>query len=176
MLVTDLARIEKLSKQKENENWQFRSFLRSGRISPRRIDAIVQRLNHEVAPQIDCTKCANCCKTIAPTLDAEDVAAFAKGLAMPSEQLRNQHLMQAEEGFTFNAKTCPFLVDNKCSNYDHRPKACASYPHLHKDGFVSRTIGVIDNCAICPIVFNVFERLRDELRYDDEPFANEEVF
>lgn len=81
-------------------------------------------------------------------MDAEDIATFAKGLAMPPEQLKSQHLMQAEEGFTFNAKTCLFLVDNKCSNYDHRPKACASYPHLHKDGFVSRTIGVIDNCSI----------------------------
>jgi Fe-S-cluster containining protein len=168
MLTTDIVKIEKLSKQKADENWNFRSFLKSTDIPFEKIDSIVQRLNREVSAQIDCTTCANCCKTVSPVLDKEDIVTFAKGLGISPEQLKSQYLVKDEEGFTFNAKPCPFLVDNKCSNYDHRPKACASYPHLHKDDFVFRTIGIINNCSVCPIVFNVVERLKDEMCYDDE--------
>ena len=64
MLITDIVKIEKLSKQRENANWQFRSFLKSGKISSKKINAIVHRLNEQVSSQIDCTACANCCKTM----------------------------------------------------------------------------------------------------------------
>jgi hypothetical protein len=168
MIVTDIAKIEKLSKRKANENWKFRAFLKSTPIPTEKIDAIVHRLNEQVSAQIDCTACANCCKTVSPTLDEEDVVTFAQGLGISSEQLKSQYLVEDEEGFTFNATPCPFLVDNKCSNYEHRPKACASYPHLHKEDFIFRTIGVINNCSVCPIVFNVVERLKGELRHGDE--------
>ena len=163
MIVIDIAKIEKLSKQKENENWKFRAFLKRTHIPLEEIDATVHRLNEEVSSKIDCTACANCCKTASPVLDEEDIATFAKGLGISPVQLKSQYLIEDEEGFTFNAKPCPFLVDNKCSNYEHRPKACASYPHLHKEDFVVRTIGVINNCAVCPIVFNVVERLKGEV-------------
>jgi hypothetical protein len=176
MLITDIIKIEKLSKKKADENWQFRTFLKGTTIPHKKIDAIVHRLNREVSAQIDCTVCANCCKTISPTLDEEDIVTFAKGLGISPEQLKSQYLVEDEEGFTFNAKPCPFLVDNKCSNYDHRPKDCASYPHLHKGDFTSRTLGVIDNCSVCPIVFNVFERLKDELRHNYELYEIEDFF
>ena len=57
--------------------------------------------------------------------------------------------------------------------YAHRPKDCHSYPHLHKKEFVFRLWGVVENCSICPIVFNVYEQLKDELRYPgDGGFAD----
>lgn len=40
---------------------------------------------------------------------------------------------------------------------------CISYPHLHKKDFTSRLIGVIENCSVCPIVFNVYERLKERI-------------
>jgi Fe-S-cluster containining protein len=57
-------------------------------------------------------------------------------------------------------KPCPFLEGNLCSNYDHRPGDCRSFPHLHKHDFIFRLWNVADNCAVCPIVFNVYERLK----------------
>ncbi|MBW1737720.1 MAG: hypothetical protein JRJ69_09220 [Deltaproteobacteria bacterium] len=50
-----------------------------------------------------------------------------------------------------------------CSHYELRPEACRSFPHLHKEEFVSRLMGVIQNYAVCPIIFNVYERLKNEL-------------
>jgi hypothetical protein len=176
MIITDVAKIEKLAKQKEGENWNFRAFLKGTNIPRRKIDATVHRLNEEISSKIDCTACANCCKTVSPVLDEEDIVRFAKGLGISPEQLRSQYLVEDEEGYTFNAKPCPFLVDNKCSNYDHRPKACASYPHLHKNDFVFRTIGVINNCSVCPIAFNVVEGLKEELRYNDELDERDNIY
>jgi Fe-S-cluster containining protein len=58
---------------------------------------------------------------------------------------------------------CGFLQEQGCSVYDSRPDDCRSFPHLHKREFRSRLIGVIENCSICPIVYNVFEGLKSDL-------------
>jgi Fe-S-cluster containining protein len=58
-----------------------------------------------------------------------------------------------------NSKPCQFLKDKKCSIYKLRPEECNSYPYLHKDNFISRLLGVIENYEICPIVYNVYELL-----------------
>ncbi|MFH1965187.1 MAG: hypothetical protein ABIJ42_06545, partial [Acidobacteriota bacterium] len=47
--------------------------------------------------------------------------------------------------------------------YSARPEDCRSYPHLHKKKFVFRVSGVFSNCSRCPIVYNVYELLKDEL-------------
>lgn len=57
---------------------------------------------------------------------------------------------------------CPLLENDRCTRYEHRPRDCASYPHLQKDRFVSRASNTVANCSVCPIVYNVFERLKDE--------------
>ena len=38
-----------------------------------------------------------------------------------------------------------------------------SYPHLQKEDFVFRLAQAVSNCSICPIAFNVYERLKAEL-------------
>ena len=38
-----------------------------------------------------------------------------------------------------------------------------SFPHLDKEEFVTRLWAVVDNYSICPIVFNVYEILKDKL-------------
>ena len=83
-------------------------------------------------------------------------------------QFKDQYLVKDEEPgkFVFNKK--PFLKDNLCSRYAYRPKDCKSYPHLDKSGFIFRLINMVENCSICPIVFNVYESLKDEIRdYND---------
>jgi len=60
---------------------------------------------------------------------------------------------------------CIFLNDKSCSVYPDRPKGCRSFPHTHKHGFTSRTIGMIHNYGVCPIVYNVLERLKQALNY-----------
>ena len=160
---TDLDKIQLLGKQKEEENFRFRTYLKNLDIELEKLDKLVHSINDEVTNQIDCTKCGNCCKSIRPLLDVADINKFSKGLNITPKELTNKYCTKSEDEidkFNFIKLPCPFLKDNKCTNYEFRPNDCASYPHLHKEGFVFRLWGVIDNYSICPIVFNVYERLK----------------
>ena len=175
-LELDLKRIEELGRARDGENWDYRTFLKGHDMSDAELDALVHDIYAEVSAKIDCTQCGNCCKQIGPVLDEADISTFARGLQQPVSGFKETYITLHDDSpdeFEFNALPCPFLKDNRCSNYDYRPQTCRSYPHLHKEGFRSRLIGVIDNYSICPIVFNVFEQLKFELgppgrpRFDD---------
>lgn len=161
----DLDKIKKISKEKDDENWEFRSFLKRCDIPSEKIDLIVQKLFHQISAEIDCKICANCCKEVKPILNQDDIKRFSKGLGLSVVQFKKQYLDKDKnsKGYIFNKKPCPFLKDNLCSYYPYRPKDCMSYPHLHKKDFILRIINVIENYSICPIVFEVYENLKDEI-------------
>lgn len=164
-LIKDIDKIKKLSLQKDEENWGFRSFMKSSGLPSNKIDLIVQRLNKKISEKIDCTACANCCREIKLCLKKDDIANMASGLKISPADFIKKYLQPGEsEGeYLFNRLPCPFLKDNLCSAYNFRPNSCRSYPHLHLKGFVSRSISVVNNCAFCPIAFNVYEELKREV-------------
>ena len=161
---TDLKKIKQIAKKKEDENWNFRSFLKGYDIEIEELDAIVHRLFDQISKEIDCTECGNCCRVVFPVLDQEDIERLSQGLGISPESCKEQFLVkedeESSEGFVFNKKPCPFLKENLCSYYEFRPEACKSFPHLHKEDFVFRLMSVVQNCEICPIVFNVYEQLK----------------
>ncbi len=163
-LETKIQRIQQLAKKREEANWAFRCFLKGSDFSIRSIDFAVHNLNREVSREIDCTRCANCCKTAQPVLTPADVRRLAKHLNLRVNEFRSRFLADdpEREGSAFRDRPCPFLQDNFCTVYEHRPRDCRSYPHLHKRGFVFRMNQAFENCAICPIVFNVYEDLKRE--------------
>jgi len=164
---TDLKKIKETAQKKEDENWEFRSFLKGYCIEVVKLDSIVHRLFDLVSMEIDCTACGNCCRGVSPILSQKDIERLAHGLGTSIEHFRRQFLVESDknfsEGLIFNKEHCPLLKGNSCSHYELRPEDCRSFPHLHKKKFVSRLIGVIENYAICPLVFNVYERLKNEL-------------
>jgi len=171
--------IDRIAREKEEENWKFRSFLKQLDIDIEKLDAIVHQITTEVTSQIDCTECGNCCKHVRPELDTEDITRFATGLKMSIAKLQAKYLTQDENtgsNQVFNSLPCPFLENNMCTNYECRPKACASYPHLDKDEFVFRLWSVVENYGICPIVFNVYNQLKIELwhynEFDEDDFVD----
>lgn len=156
--------VAKLAKERKDENWAFRSFLKWTELPEEEIDAIVHKHYEDVSNQIDCCACGNCCRVALPTLEDDDVTRLAEGLKLSEEELTKRFLTRNENGdLTFNSKPCPLLSDKRCQAYEHRPATCKSYPHLQKNEFVYRLIQAVHNCSICPIVFNVFERLKKEL-------------
>ena len=164
-LVTDLARITRIAKEKEDQNWRFRSFLKAYDGPAREIDAIVHSLYQRISSEIDCKQCANCCREIQPVLNQKDIRAFSKGLGMSVDEFKTRHLVQGENPgeSRFNKLPCPFLEENLCTNYEGRPQDCRSFPHLHKRDFTTRLWNVVEKCSVCPIIFNVYEYLKDEL-------------
>ena len=164
-LEADIQRIKGLAQQRKDANWAFRCFLKGSDLSIRRIDLTVHDLYREVSREIDCTKCANCCKTVRPVLKPADLRRLAKYLELSVNEFRSRYLEDdpEKEGSVFRNQPCPFLQDNLCTVYNHRPGDCRSYPHLHKREFVFRISQAFSNCSVCPIVFNVYEELKREL-------------
>lgn len=162
-IITDIPYIKAMATEREEENVAFRTYLKLHDLSSEEIDAIVHDILADVTAQIDCTKCGNCCEVIRPTLDDEDIHIFTEGLGMPEDQFRTQYLSYEKDfhhRIIFNSLPCPFLEDHKCVNYESRPKECRSYPHLHKADITGRLLGILHNYEICPIVFNVYERMK----------------
>jgi len=169
---TDLIKIKKFSQEREDENWYFRTFLKGYDI--KNLDSVVHKLFKQVSGAIDCTACGNCCKEIQPSLKKKDINKLSKNLNIPPDQFVTQYVDKDEGGDSiFKQISCPFLSNNRCTQYKVRPKDCVSYPHLHKKHFVSRLIGVIENYSICPIVFNVYEALKDKLMFEFNSFKDE---
>jgi len=174
-MITDPKEIAKPAKERADENWRFRTFLKGIDLEPDELDAVVHKHYEEVSTRIDCRECGNCCRVFQPSLNQDDVINLAAGLHLSSEALTRHFLDTGEDGnIVFNKQPCPMLKGNLCSAYECRPDVCRSFPHLHKDKFVFRLMGVIHNCSVCPIVFNVFERLKDELWHDPDDHWGDE--
>ena len=162
---TNIQKIQQLAQEREEANWAFRCFLKGSDLSNRLIDRTVHDLYRQVSQEIDCTRCANCCKTMQPILTRADVGRLAGHLELSVKEFRSRFLAVDPEGngSIFRDDPCPFLQENLCTVYDSRPGNCRSYPHLHKRDFLSRTRAAFSNCSVCPIVFNVYEQLKREL-------------
>jgi hypothetical protein len=59
---TDLSRIQQLSEERDDENWDFRSWLKQN--APDNIDGLVKALSQKYFALIDCRQCANCCRSL----------------------------------------------------------------------------------------------------------------
>jgi uncharacterized protein len=168
--ITDLVYIEQTSKANEQENLEFRTYVRADLdLSDYRLHGIVQQATQEVWAHIDCRDCANCCKTRHPVFSRTEVQRIAEYLGLTPAELRARHLEVDQEVAKYVTRQlpCPFLKDNLCSIYDVRPSVCAGYPHLHRN-FRNRLWQTIDNAETCPIVFNVLERLKRRLGFRDK--------
>ncbi len=163
-LITNLQLIASLAKEREEENYHFRSFLK--RNDDKKTDKTVHRFNEEISAKIDCTRCGNCCRSLMINLEKSDSQRLSEHLNISEDDFEKNYTETSEEGTTiFNTIPCHFLSDNKCTVYEARPATCSEFPHLHKPGFVFRLFSVIDNYGRCPIVFNVVEELKKSLKF-----------
>lgn len=164
-LETDIRTIEKLAEKNRDADWAFRGFLKNSDLSVKEIDALVHKHYKAVSEHIDCRKCGNCCKVVGPLLKEKDIKRLSAHLKITSEAFVREYLSQNEngEGHLFKFLPCPFLSGNSCTVYSRRPADCRSYPHLHKKQFVFRLMQAVSNCSVCPIVCNVYSRLKAEI-------------
>ena len=149
----DLSRIQQISREHDGENWEFRSWLKQ--YAPGDIDGLVRTLSQKYFALIDCTQCANCCRSLQVEFKKSELHAIAKTLGQSIEAFQKQFMSEGKVN-----PPCPMLNGKLCSIYEDRPGVCRSFPHLEQPEFTSRLIGVIDHVAVCPIAFNAFEELK----------------
>ncbi len=163
-LETNLDVIKKLGQEREEENIKFRFFLKWREEDD--VDEIVHRLHDEIAAQIDCTLCGNCCKMLRPFVSDEELKRLSEIDNITPEAFDKKYVELSDEEMKYlKEMPCKYLKDNKCTVYIDRPSECRSYPHTHKDEFTTRLLGVINNYEICPIVFNLYEQLKREMGF-----------
>jgi len=165
-LELNIEKIAIIGEQKEEENYDFRVFLKG--LDFEHVDKIVHRIDKDVRTQIDCEKCGNCCKSLRPCVTDSEIDTLSQIDNLTHHDFINRFVeIDKLEGIKYLKDTpCKYLADKSCSIYTSRPEDCKSYPHTQKKEFITRTLGMIENYGICPIVFNLFEQLKMELGYE----------
>jgi Fe-S-cluster containining protein len=162
-LELNLETIKLMGRKKEKENLKFRSYLKSQKTD--KVDPIAHRISKEVTAAIDCTTCGNCCRTLRPSVSTEELVKLTKLEKMPIEDYISDFTERIDDTppiLFLKAMPCRYLENKKCRIYANRPEDCRTYPNLDKEGFNKRTLNILNNYEICPIVYNVVERLKKE--------------
>ncbi|WP_421038762.1 YkgJ family cysteine cluster protein [Streptococcus hyointestinalis] len=159
----DIERYKELAQQKQGEHRKFLATLKKK--APKNLDKIVQEVHQEVFAEIDCTACANCCKTLGPLFTEADIQRIAKHFRMKLGAFEEAFLKVDEDGDKiFKAMPCPFLgEDNLCSIYEVRPKACREFPHTDRKKIYQINNLTIKNTLFCPAAYLFVEKLRARL-------------
>lgn len=129
-----------------------------------KVDEVANQLHEQAFQIVDCTRCANCCKTLQIQLDDKDIRRISDHLKKTTDEFADEYLEQNEEGaFRIRTKPCPFLgEDDRCTIYDIRPTVCREYPYTNKEGLVFRTMGIANSALTCPAVYWVVEQMRKQ--------------
>ena len=156
----DLNRFHETSKNKSAENKKFLSGLKKK--DPREVDDAFHSVHEEVFEEINCLKCANCCKTTSPIFYPTDIERVAKSLKVkPGDFIEKYLRIDEDKDYVLKSSPCPFLeVDNYCSVYTDRPKACREYPHTNRKKMVQIMELTHKNTLVCPAVLEMVERLK----------------
>ena len=150
---------ENAKKHDEKNYWFLRSLKQR---SFKKVDRIALELHQEAFSIVDCTKCANCCRTLRPVFSDEDITRIAGHLGMGRDEFIAAYLEPTEEGHHRpSTMPCPFLGDdNKCTIYDVRPEKCRGYPFTDKPDFPFMSIAHANNAVVCPAVFYLVEQMK----------------
>jgi uncharacterized protein len=150
--------------EKQQENDEFINQLQQ--MNTAEVDKAVEQLNQLIEPQIDCTQCGNCCKSLMVNITAEEADKAADHLQISREQFDDTFVEKgSHELMIMNKMPCAFLSENKCSIYEVRFAGCREFPALHLPQFNKRLFTVMMHYNRCPIIFNVVEQLKIQTEF-----------
>jgi Fe-S-cluster containining protein len=159
ILQTRLETIASISIEKQKENDAFIDFLKKAATAD--LDNMVCLLNEQITPQIDCTTCGNCCKSLMIVVEENEADHLSQHLNQSRENFDAQYIEKGSNGMMLiNKIPCHFLSDNKCTVYEHRFAGCKEFPAMHLPNFKERLFTTFMHYNRCPIIFNVVEELK----------------
>jgi uncharacterized protein len=165
-MLTDLVQIARIGRQKRDENYRFRAYLKNHRHSDRRL----RRFGEEIEAQIDCTQCANCCRVSETAISERDIEKLVKFVGVTRDEFLRDYSMRSGDGVLIlkrDENGCVFLKSNLCSVYEGRPQNCSNFPHLVRGegSIASRMWQFVDRTNYCPIVYNWMEKVKDDIGF-----------
>ncbi|MDP4130323.1 MAG: YkgJ family cysteine cluster protein [Bacteroidota bacterium] len=152
---------EKVSREHQKK---YKNFL--ARANKNKVLKALPDLHEQAFQQIDCLKCANCCKRYSPRFKTPDIKRIARLLGMKEGSFIEKYLRVDEEGdYVLQTVPCAFLgEDNRCSIYENRPSDCRRFPYTDEDVILKRPVLTQKNSAFCPIVVSVLEGLLETVK------------
>lgn len=158
-----LAELPQLSKDSYKRHKNYFEKLRKSK--NKQIDLFFSQLHDEAFELFDCLECGNCCRGLGPRILPSDIDRLAKNQRQKPAEFIAQYLRVDEDNdFVFKQMPCPFLgVDNYCSAYEFRPKACREYPHTNRNRMQQILKPTLLNTQTCPAVHWIVENLMERL-------------
>jgi Fe-S-cluster containining protein len=164
---TSLSLISDLSLENFDQNERFKNYLKNTEIAG--LDSLVHRLNSEVSAQINCQECGNCCKTLMIVVTEKEAERVSNSLQINRTDFDHQYLEKGgHELMLMNCMPCSFLKNNSCTIYENRFEGCREFPALHLPDFNKKLFSHFMHYGRCPIIFNVIERLKMELNFENQ--------
>lgn len=161
-LITDLTQIKQRAAERRDAFEVMGYMLQREAMTDAELDALVDAIAAPIIAAIDCTACANCCRVLDVYLTPDDAERLQPAVDVPLSQIIEHDIAaEVEEWGMFRARPCRFLSGTLCAVYDRRPETCRTYPALTPD-FRWTIADAIGGAAVCPIIYNVLERMVDE--------------
>jgi len=153
----------------EEQNYKFRAFLKN-RADDDELDAQFLALHKGLFAGYDCCKCANCCSSYSIILASDEAKRIAAFLGLTEGDFAAEYLTGSsadeEKPYKFKDKPCSFLgADGRCRIQECKPDVCKGFPFTDKPGRLSSMIGIINHAEVCPVVFEILERLKVMYRF-----------
>ncbi|MCX7743398.1 MAG: YkgJ family cysteine cluster protein [Flavobacteriales bacterium] len=127
---------------------------------------LVNKTSNDVWKEIDCTRCANCCKKMTPTFTQADIKRVATYLNMSRQDFITKYLEKDEDGMAWinKKRPCQFLgKDNLCTIYEVRPYDCKGFPHIKHSRWLDQR-GVFEtNMEYCPATLKMVELMFEKI-------------
>lgn len=154
-------KIKEVSAKYEDENVKFRNYLKN-RADSEELDVHFLKLHNEIFPTYDCSKCRNCCREYDLELSEDNIKEISAFLGLSDDKFIKEYLSKSEDdGTDIIKKPCCFLdSDGKCRIEVCKPTSCREFPYTNKPERLFSLLGVITNADICPVVFEILQRLK----------------
>jgi Fe-S-cluster containining protein len=164
MLILSADTLERLSKEKEEENLEFITRLKN--IPARSFDDVVTPLAQHFTEKIDCTDCANCCNSVYVGVTVTEASVLARKYDRAHGDFISEMVEMEPDGSGgyLKERPCIFLKGKMCEIYADRPASCKSYPGLHGTQLKYRIRRIMDEYSVCPIVYHTIEHAKKILK------------
>ena len=152
------------AKKRESENLRFRTFLKCN-ADESELDEQFLKLHNELFAHYDCSKCRNCCKMYYGSIPVADLENNASYMGVSKEEFMELYLDGKDSDGNYKTKhiPCDFLQeDGVCILGDCKPENCKNYPYTNQPERLESLYSVLDAVAVCPVAFEIYERLKKE--------------
>ena len=159
------SEVKKAFARVEAANYAFRTYLKK-HADEEELDKQFLALHRELFAGYDCNACRNCCKEYQAFFEETEIGPAAACLGMTETVVRQTHIEEDLGDYLLKSKPCCFLEpDGHCRLGTCQPAGCRDYPYTDIPGRLFSLLGVVESSGVCPVVYEILERLKLQYRF-----------